>query len=56
MGRRIPSPFSLVQISQLRPVSMLRPSRAQLIGGFLLLSIILCLLLVRYLHVLAWAR
>jgi hypothetical protein len=35
---------------------MLRPSRSQLLGCFLLLTLILCLLLVRYLRVLWWSR
>ena len=33
---------------------MLRPSRSQLLGSFLLLAVILCLLLARYLRVLWW--
>jgi hypothetical protein len=35
---------------------MLRPSRTQLLGCFLLLAVILCLLLVRYARLLWWAR
>jgi hypothetical protein len=35
---------------------MFRPSRAQLLGCFLLLALILGLLLVRYLRVLEWSR
>jgi hypothetical protein len=35
---------------------MLRPSRNQLLGGFLLLGAILCLLLARYLRLLWWTR
>jgi len=35
---------------------MPRASRTQLVGFFLLLALILCVLLVRYLRVLWWSR
>ena len=35
---------------------MFRLSRAQLLGSFLLLAVILCLLLYRYLRILWWTR
>lgn len=35
---------------------MLRPTRTQLLGCFLVLGVILCLLLVRYLRLLWWTR
>lgn len=35
---------------------MFRASRSQLLGWFLLLTVILCLLLVRYIRVLWWNR
>ncbi|HEV2178121.1 MAG TPA: hypothetical protein VGW33_13120 [Terriglobia bacterium] len=38
------------------PNLMLQPSRNQLLGCFLLLGAILCLLMFRYFRVLAWSR
>jgi len=35
---------------------MMLPTRNQLLGCFLLLSVVLCLLLARYLRVLWWRR
>jgi len=35
---------------------MFRLSRTQLLGSFLLLAVILCLLLYRYLRILSWTR
>ncbi len=35
---------------------MLRASRNQILGCFLLLTVILCLLLARYLRILWWSR
>jgi hypothetical protein len=35
---------------------MFRPSRTQLLGCFLLLALVLCVLLARYLRVMWWSR